>query len=61
MLAELPAASVIVTLSAVEVSVEDTTNPRDAADVKLPVEPDETVWPTASTFAGVTLVSYQLV
>lgn len=60
-LAELPAASVIVTTSAVEVSVDGTTNPRVAAASKLPVEPDETVVPTGITVGGVTLVSYQLV
>lgn len=61
-LAELPAASTIVTLSAVEVSVEETTNPRVDAAAKLPVTAaDETVVPTGITVAGVTLVSYQLV
>lgn len=57
--AVLPAASVTVTVSAVEVSVDDTTKPRLAG--KLPVAPEGVAVPAGITVAGATLVSYQLV
>jgi len=57
--AVLPAASVTVTVSAVEVSVDDTTKPRFAG--KLPARFDVVAVPTGITVAGVTLVSYQLI